>query len=73
MKVKILSTQWIEETKSILCRVEENPDIMNGRNIITIEPQAFGLDAQNLNHKDEESLKKIATLLQGKYINIEST
>lgn len=70
-KVKIVNAQWVDTVKAILCQVQGGEKVLNGRNIIVIEPEAFGIDSNNLNEDIENKLRKIASLLINKNINIE--
>jgi hypothetical protein len=71
-KVNVVGTEWVDETKSILCRVEGDLDNINDREIITIEPEAFGLNSKNLTYEQEKKLKKLSKMLVGKNINIDA-
>ena len=72
IKVKVVNAEWLDETKSILCKVEGDLKKINNREIVTIEPEAFGLNSKSLSYEQEKKLKKLAKALVGKSINIDS-
>jgi len=71
-KTKIVATEWVEESKSILCQLACELEMIGNRKIVTIEPEVFGLDSKNLTPEQEKKLKKLAKMLVGKFINIEA-
>lgn len=69
MKVKILESKWNEGQKEIVCYARK---ISNGEETaFSIGPENFGIDVNNINKKQIENFREIASLLEGKIINLE--
>jgi len=71
-RVKIIEAQWRESTNTIMCQIDTKLiTSTNNRDLIYLGPEAFGLDVDNVTPEQQKLLSEIASLLPGKYINIE--